>query len=263
MEINGATVLLTGASGGIGGAIARMLALRGAGLVITGRRVEALESLAEEVGARPLAADLSRPEEVQRLVREAGEVDILVANAALPASGLLDSFSEAEVDRALNVNLRAPIQLSRALAPEMLARRRGHLVFVSSLAGKVAAPRSSIYSATKFGLRGFAASLRAELHGSGVSVSTVFPGFIHGAGLFADTGVKLRPGIGTRSPEDVAEAVVSAIEHDRGEVDVAPFSNRAAALLAGMAPELSARASRRLGSDELSRLISDAQREQR
>jgi uncharacterized protein len=263
MEINGATVLLTGSSGGIGHAIARALAERGASLVLSGRRVEALEALAGEVDARALAVDLSQATEVQRLLREAGEVDILVANAALPASGLLESFSEEEIDRALNVNLRAPIQLSRALVPAMVARARGHLLFVSSLSGKFGAPGSSIYSATKYGLRGFAGSLRAELHDSGVGVSTVFPGFIRDAGMFADTGVTLPPGVGTRSPEDVAHAVVAAIERDRGEVDVAPPLNRAAALLAGVAPEVSARVSRRFGANELSSKIAAGQREKR
>ncbi len=263
MEINGATVLLTGASGGIGHAIARALAERGASLLLTGRRADALDSLAHELGARALAVDLSEATEVQRLLQEAGEVDILVANAALPASGLLDSFSEAEIDRALNVNLRAPIQLSRALVPAMVARQRGHLVFVSSLSGKFGAPGSSIYSATKYGLRGFAGSLRAELHSSGVGVSTVFPGFIRDAGMFADTGVTLPAGVGTRSPEDVADAVASAIARDRGEVDVAPPLNRAVAMLAGVAPEVSARVSRRFGANELSSKIAENQREKR
>jgi len=161
------------------------------------------------------------------------------------------------------VNLRAPIQLSRALAPAMVARGRGHLLFVSSLSGKFGAPGSSIYSATKYGIRGFAGSLRAELHGSGVGVSAVFPGFIRDAGMFADTGVTLPPGVGTRSPEDVAHAVVSAITRDRGEVDVAPPLTRAVAMLAGVAPEVSARVSRRFGASELSTKIAAGQREKR
>ena len=86
------------------------------------------------------------------------------------------------------MNLRAPIQLTRALMPGMVDRRRGHLVFISSLSGKVATARSALYSATKFGLRGFATGLREDLHGSSVGVTTVFPGFISDAGLFAESG---------------------------------------------------------------------------
>ena len=86
----------------------------------------------------------------------------------------------------LEVNLRAPIALARALAPAMIARGSGHIVFISSLAGKAAAPASSIYSATKFGLRGFALGLREDLRPHGVGVSVVLPGFIRDAGMFAD-----------------------------------------------------------------------------
>jgi short-subunit dehydrogenase len=263
MRIEGSTVLLTGASGGIGHAIARALRARGASLVVTGRRADVLEPLAEELGGRAVAVDLSRRDELERLLGECGSVDILVANAGLPASGTIESFSVEEIDRALDVNLRAPMVLSRALAPAMVASGKGHLVFVSSISGKVASPGASVYNATKYGLRGFAAALRAELRGNGVGVSAVFPGFISDAGMFADTGVTLPPGVGTRTPQDVAGAVVSAIERDRGEIDVAPLPMRAGTLLGGIAPELAARVSRRLGSDALSEQIAANQRDKR
>ena len=109
----------------------------------------------------------------------------------------------------------------------MVARGSGHLLFMSSLAGKAATPGTSLYNASKFGLRGFASALRAELRGAAWASRRVFPGFIRDAGMFADTEVKLPPGIGTRSPEHVAAAVVRAIEHNRGEIDVAPLPLRA------------------------------------
>jgi len=249
VKIEGATALLTGATGGIGQAIARALHQRGAKLILSGRRVDVLEPLAAELGARALAVDLASPAEIDRMVREAGEVDILVANAAL------------------NVNLRAPIVLAHALAPQMLERGRGQLLFMSSMAGKATTPGASLYSASKYGLRGFASSLRADLHGSGVGVSTVFPGFIRDAGMFADAqdkaNVKLPPGVGTRTPEDVADAVVKAIERDRGETDVAPPQIRATAMFAGLAPEIGARVARRLGSEEIAREMAEGQREKR
>ena len=116
-----------------------------------------------------------------------------------------------QIDRALDVNLRAPIVLAHALAPAMIgARRRAPAVHVLALGQGGAPGTSSLYSATKFGLRGFASGLRADLHASGVGVSVVFPGFIRDAGMFADAEVKLPTGVGTRSPEDVARAVVRA-----------------------------------------------------
>jgi uncharacterized protein len=263
VQIAGSSVLLTGATGGIGHAIARDLRARGAELTLTGRRIDVLEPLAANLGARALAADLSDRVQLERLLDDAGHVDILLANAALPASGLLDSFSIQEIDRALEVNLRAPIVLARALLPAMLERSSGHLLFVSSLAGKAPAPGASIYNASKAGLRGFASALRADLHGSGVGVSAVFPGFIRDAGMFADADVQLPRGVGTRTPEDVARAVISAIERDRGEVDVAPLPLRVGAMFAGLAPGLATSFSRRMGSDDISRKFGAGQREKR
>lgn len=259
MQIGGSTVLLTGASGGIGEALARALAARGANLIISGRRTEVLGGLAGEIGARTIAADLADPAQVRELLAAAGDVEILVANAALPASGLLDGFTEEQIDRAITVNLRAPLVLAHGLIPAMKERRRGHLLFISSLAGKAASPGSALYSATKFGLRGAASALRAELHPHNIGVSAIFPGFVRDAGMFADAEVKLPSHIGTRSPEDVASAVIEAIEQNRGEIDVAPLTLRAAAMFAGIAPEVTARVQRRLGAAEVSRRLEQGQ----
>ena len=196
-------------------------------------------------------------------MREVGDVDILIANAALPASGTLDSFSVEQIDRALDVNLRAPIVLAHALAPQMVARGRGHLVFMSSLSGKAATPGTALYNASKFGLRGFAAALRADLRTSGVGVSAVVPGFIRDAGMFAAAEVKLPPGVGTRTPEEVAEATVKAIERNRGEIDVAPLPLRASTIFANLAPELAGSVARKLGSDEITRQMEAGQRDKR
>jgi short-subunit dehydrogenase len=263
VRISGSTLLLTGATGGIGQAIARALHERGGKLILTGRRTEVLEPLAAELHARTLAVDLSDGAEIDRLIHEAGEVDILVANAALPASGRLETFTMAEIDRALDVNLRAPIALAHALAPAMIARSNGHLLFMSSLAGKSATPGTAIYNATKFGLRGFASALRADLRPSGVGVSAIFPGFISDAGMFADSGVELPRGVGTSSPEDVARATVQAIERNRAEIDVAPIPMRVGAAFSGLAPELSALVGRKLGADGISEQMHAGQRDKR
>jgi short-subunit dehydrogenase len=257
------TVLLTGASGGIGRAIARAAAPTARELVLSGRQTAVLDSLAGQLGARVIACDLSVREEVERLAEQAGPVDVLIANAALRSGGLLDEFSQAQIDEMLEVNLRAPIALARALTPGMVERRRGHVVFMSSLQGKATTPVSSIYCAAKFGLRGFALALREDLRPHGVGVSVVLPGFIRDAGMFADSGTKLPFGVGTRSPEDVADAVLSAIERNRAEVEVAPVGLRIGTAAAAVAPALGAAVSRRLGSERIATQIVSGQRENR
>jgi short-subunit dehydrogenase len=256
-------VLVTGATGGIGQAIARAFASRGATLLLTGRRSDVLEPLASETGGRAFTCDLACRADVERLIVEVGEVDVLVANAAVPAAGSLLEYDQDGIDTALEINLRAPIALARALAPHMVDRGCGHLVFISSLQGKAATPNSSLYVATKFGLRGFAHALREDLRGAGVGVSVVMPGFIRDAGMFADSGVRLPIGVGTRTPAQVAAGVIRAIEQDRAEVDVAPLPLRIGATLAGVAPELSAAVSRRLGSHDIAAAVASGHREKR
>jgi len=263
LEISGARTLLTGASGGIGQALARRLAADGAELILTGRRDEVLESLVAELGGVAIVCDLSEDDAPARLLDRAGRVDILIANAALPASGRLATVDAARAADALSVNLGAPIALARGLLPQMLERRRGHMVFVGSLQSKAATTGSSIYCATKFGLRGFALSLRAELARSGVGVSIVMPGFVSEAGLYADAGVKLPPYIGTRRPDQVAAAVITAIRENRGEIEVAPLPLRAGTWIAAQAPEFAARATRALGGERIAARFERAQADKR
>ncbi|MBD0282786.1 MAG: SDR family NAD(P)-dependent oxidoreductase [Thermoleophilaceae bacterium] len=265
VQVGGTTVLLTGASGGIGQAVARTLRARGARVLLSGRRAGALEQLRAELGggAEVLEADLGDAAGAAGLAARAGAVDVLVANAGLPASGPLVSFTPGEIDRALDVNLRAPIQLTRALVPGMVERGRGHVVLVSSLAGKVASVGSAVYSATKFGLRGFAAGLREDVHGSGVGVTVVFPSFIRDAGMYAQTEVELPRWVGTRTPDDVARAVVRGIETGKAEIDVAPLSLRLGAVASAVAPRSAARLQRRLGSVAIAEAIAREQRAKR
>jgi len=260
MQISGSTVLLTGATGGIGQAIARKLHRNAAKLILTGRRIDVLEPLAAELDARSLAVDLSDRVAVDRLLKEVGEVDILIANAGLPGTGLIDQMGVDEIDAILDVNLRAPIMMAKALAPAMAERGRGHLVFVASLSGKATSPLSSLYNATKFGLRGFALAVRPDLRDSNIGVSVICPGFIREAGMFANSNVKLPPGIGTRSPQDVADAVVRAIQRNRAEIDVAPLALRAGTIVAGFAPQFAANVTRRTGGEKLAAQVNAGHR---
>jgi short-subunit dehydrogenase len=265
VELAGARALVTGATGGIGGAVAAALHARGAHVLLSGRREDVLEELRARLGERAevLAADLAERDAPARLAAAAGDVDVLVANAALPASGRVEDFEPDQIDRALDVNLRAPIQLTRALLPRMLERGRGQVVLVSSLSGKVGSPRSGIYSATKFGLRGFAAGLREDVEPKGIGVTVVFPGFVSDAGMFAESGAQLPRWVSTRTPEQVGEAVAHAIERERSEVDVAPLSLRIGTRVAGLAPVAAARLQRRLGSERIADELADAQRDKR
>jgi len=263
MDITGRTALLTGATGGIGHAIARALHARGAQLILSGRRADVLEPLAKELSAVALAADLAKHADVDNLIAEAGHADIVVHNAALPASGNILSFSPEELDRALEVNLLAPIIISRHFAEVLGEKRTGHIVFISSLSGKSGQGGAAVYSATKFGLRGFAQGLRGDLAGKGVGVSAVFPGFIRDAGMFHESGTKLPKGVGTSTPEDVARAVVSAIENNRFEVDVAPLGMRVMTSFAALAPATAARFAGKLGGDKIAAQLAEGQRDKR
>lgn len=255
MELNGARVLVTGATGGIGHAIARAMHAEGASLTLTGRRVDVLEPLAEELGATAIAADLSDRSGLAALLESAGPVDVLVANAALSGVGpIVDDYSEEQIDAVLDVNLRAPIILARECARQMRERGSGHVVFIGSIAGKVASPSSSMYNATKFGLRGFALGLRHDLHGTGVGASIVQPGFVTDAGMFADAGAPVPLGRGA-TPDDVAAGVVKAIRKNKAEVDVAPPEMRAAALLGSFAPNLSGAIQRRTAMGVIDALV--------
>jgi short-subunit dehydrogenase len=237
MEIRGARVLLTGASGGVGEPIARALAERDANLVLSGRRAEALATLARELGAEVVVCDLADRAQLERLVSDAGDVEVLVANAGLLGAGTLPRLDPQEIDRVIEVNLRAPIALARRLMPAMVERGRGHLVFVASFTGKIpSAGESPIYTATKFGLRGFAHVLRVQSRRKGIGVSLVTPGPIRDVGMWARGGQKLPPIIRPQAPQDVGKAVVRAIERDLAEVDVASLGLRVVSKLSGVAP---------------------------
>jgi short-subunit dehydrogenase len=221
MRIRDAAVLVTGASSGIGWAAAERLAGAGARLVVHGRDETALARLAERTGAVPLAADLAEPGEPERLARDAlavhGRLDIVVCNAGLGWAGPFADMPAGDVERLLAVNLAAPVRLTRAVLPAMLADGRGYLAFVGSIAGRTGVAGEALYAATKAGLDTFAESLRFELRGRGVGVGVLVPGVV-------DTAFFDRRGRGyqRRSPRprpagEVAAALVRMIEDGRAE----------------------------------------------
>jgi short-subunit dehydrogenase len=265
VELNGSRVLLTGATGGLGHAIARCLHARGAHLILTGRRAEVLDELRTELGDRvetkPL--DLSDAGAVHRFAAEAGQIDVLVANAGLPGTGQLADYSREQIDRVIDVNLRSPVHLTHALVPGMLERGRGHVVYISSISGKVATAHSSLYNATKFGLRGFSFAIHEDLRGTGVGATTVFPGVVADAGMWADGGLDLPKGVKASKPEAVAEAVITGIEKDKPEINVANPIERLGGVLAGPAPRLVSFINRHAGTNELAEALAERQVEKR
>jgi len=263
-DLRGKTILLTGASTGLGPYIARRLRQGGAKFILSARNAEALKKLAGELGdSRVVAADLSRAGEPERLAAEAGDVDVLVSNAGIPATGRLATFAIEEIDRAIAVNLRAGIVLAKALAPRMVERKSGHMVFMSSIAGKIPSGGETIYNATKFGIRGFALALREELWGTGVGVSVITPTFVSEAGMWAVTGLKPNPIAGEVSPAQVADAVWSAITRNRREVDVAPIQLRTVLKVQALTPGVFATTARWMGATRSNEDLDKRQRDKR
>ena len=200
MELAGKTALLTGATGGLGRAISSALAQRGVTLVLSARKPEALQELSDSLPGehRISAADLALEGAAERLAADAGEVDCLVANAGMSGTGSLESFSTDEVTRAIRVNLEAPMVLARALAPGMVDRGQGQIVFIASLAGKSASPRSSIYNAIGFGLRFASRSAPTSQEPAPASRSSRLA--CARRRMFAKSGARSTAGLGTTTP---------------------------------------------------------------
>jgi len=180
--IRGAIALVTGASCGLGRASAELLAARGATVLVHGRDRAALDALARRIDGVALPADLAEPGEPERLagraIDVAGRVDLLVANAGSGFAGEVRAMPMDRIAPLIDANLAAPIQLTRALLPGMLARGYGGLAYVSSIAGRTGVAGEAVYAATKAGLDAFAESLRLELRGTGVDVGVLVPGVI-------------------------------------------------------------------------------------
>lgn len=215
MEINGSIVIVTGASSGIGAAAAQALARRGATVVLAARRLEELQTLAqtiERAGGRALVVpcDVSQHSDIERLaqitVDTYGRIDVLVNNAGINAGYTAANVSDDYLQRIVAVNLLGPIRCARAVIPHMQRQGGGLIINIGSIAGEVAT--NSLYSATKFGLRGLTDALRRELRHDRISVVLIAPGFIRTP---LTKGLKLpMPG-----PEVVAETIARMIERPR------------------------------------------------
>jgi short-subunit dehydrogenase len=268
MDLNGKRILLSGATGGLGRAIAGELAGAGAKLVLSSRREQELKEIAAGLpgGAKAhevIAADLGKEGAGEKLIAGAGDIDGLIANAAMPATGRMEELTAEQVSRMLLVNFDAPILMTHALVPALIEKGDGHIVYIASLAGHAASPRSSLYSATKFGLRGYAFGLRSDLAAAGVGVSVVSPGFVREAGMFADSGAAPPPGMGTTTPEKVGRAVRKSIERNSVERVVAPWRQVRAAKFAGAHPAINAAIMKGGLADRSAKELADGQLDKR
>jgi len=243
--MSGRTVIVTGASSGIGEATARAFGQAGDRVVLAARRVERLQQLAAALpDSLVVPADLTKSEDVTRVAAAAlaryGRIDVLVNNAGLGRYDWLERLPEEDIRAEIQVNMIAPILLTRAVLPAMQAQGRGVIVNVASVAGKISTPTMSIYNATKFGLDGFSEALRREVGPQGIRVCVIYPGPVagtefgakrtKGAGLSAvSSRVRRLPGLQT-STARVAQAIVGLADHPRPRMVIPGIYNVAIAL---------------------------------
>ncbi len=266
-DLRGRTALVTGASGGLGVHIARGLAREGMNVVVSARRKDVLASVADElralgVEALAVAADLSELSQLDPLIERSeaglGPIDVLVNNAGMEIAAAFTSITREELSAVVDVNLTAPLLLTHRLVPGMLSRGRGHVVFISSVAGKLGPPYQAPYAATKAALVGLTQSLRAEYRDAPVGFSVVCPGFIGGEGMYqrmVEQGIRSNRAMGETSTEKVAAAVLDAIRRNRPEAIETGAPLRPILALSQLAPALVERLTPYVGVDEIFRRV--------
>ncbi|WP_427158900.1 SDR family NAD(P)-dependent oxidoreductase [Aliinostoc sp. HNIBRCY26] len=225
-SIAGKTVLLTGASGGIGVFMARALAKEQATVVLVSRSEDKLHEVCADVNALggkgiSIPFDISNVDELPNLVEKVhqltGKIDIVINNAAIEKYRRFQDYTLAEIQGILGTNLISAMELTRLIMPEMIARNSGHIVNIASGSGKKGAPYNSVYSASKAGLIMWTDAVRQELADSQVNISVVCPGYT-AAGMFVAFGLSAPKLAKVSQPEDVAIAVIKAIKQNQPEV---------------------------------------------
>ncbi len=259
MRLDGSRVVITGASSGIGAALAEVAAGRGARLVLAGRNVSRLQGTAAAVSLSapdlplPVVApcDVSDPASVRALcglaVERLGGLDVLINNAGISVYGPAEHAEIGDFERLMAVNFYGPVYAMREVIPLMRRQGRGLIVNVASVAALHGVPYLAAYSASKAALAALAQGLRAELHDSGVRLLTVYPGYTRTPLFDHETrlGGARRPRRGYASAWEVALAIARAVERDADELVLSP-PGRAIAVLRGVIPALVRRAMRQI-----------------
>lgn len=252
MELRGTSGIVTGASRGLGRLIAVALAERGVNLALAARSEDGIRETLDQVrrfgvDAVPVRCDVTNDDDLQRLVdttvEELGPPDLLVNNAGVEAVADYRDMPTEEIRNLMTTNAISPMLLSRMVIPHMARRKSGHIVNISSLAGKGGMPYFAAYASSKHALVGFSWCLRQEMSQHGIGVSVICPGFIQGTGMADEWELAEKRPVLVRNvaPEKVVKAVLTAIDKNKAEIVVAPGLSVMSDVFFAIAPDLTSR----------------------
>lgn len=243
-SLDDAVVVITGGASGIGLATARACYTRNSHVVLADINTQRLQPAIQEVRASnpsstttvtAVTTDVTREEDVQALAQQAlninGHIDLVVTSAGIGTGGPIDTFSSSTMQTLMNVNFMGTFNCVKAALPAMRQQGQGHFVFLSSVAGKICAPLLTGYTATKWAVRGFSAALRAELYGTGIGVTTVYPAWVDTPMLHQEEADLHNLNVEILlTPEQVAEAIITAVLENHIDLTLAPNQDIAALL---------------------------------
>ncbi len=232
----GSVAVVTGGASGIGLATARALYAQGAHVVLADINSEGLQQAAQLVHqSNPsstahlsaVVTDVADEEKVRELMRQAldtcGRIDLVVCSAGIGRGGLIDTFTAAEMQTMMNINFMGIYHCVQAALPAMRHQQSGHFVFLSSVAGKLGSPYLSGYCATKWAVRGFSIAVRAELHGTGIGITTVYPAWVDTPMIHQENDdINNLSVVALLTPEQVADEILQAVLEEKRDLTLAP-----------------------------------------